>query len=66
MALRSFKYQSETVMSISRAAVSKYIGISTANSVKYGRGADSSYEQSYCDLGTPLSFGCAIQAPHCY
>jgi len=52
----SFKYQSETVMSTSRVALSISIHISSANSVKYSRGADSSYEQFYCGLGTPLNF----------
>ena len=56
----SFKYQSETVMPTSRVAVSMSIHISTTNSVKYSRGADSSYEQFYCGLGTPLHFVCGI------
>ena len=62
----SFKHQSETVMPTSRVAVSISIHISTTNSVKYSRGADSSYEQFYCGLGTPLNFVCGIQTPHCY
>ena len=62
----SFKHQFETVMPTSRVAVSISIHISTTNSVKYSRGADSSYEQFYCGLGTPLNFVCGIQTPHCY
>jgi len=56
----------ETVMSTSRVALSKSIHISTANSVKYSRGAYFSYEQFYCDLEIPLSFLCGLQTPGCY
>ena len=59
----SFKHLYETVVPTSRVALSKSIHILTTNSVKYSRGADSSYEQSYCDFGTPLSLVCGIQAP---
>ena len=51
----------ETVMSTSRVALSKSIHISTANSVKYSRGAYFSYEQFYCDLEIPLSFYVAFK-----
>jgi len=52
----SFKHQSETVMPTSRVALSKSIHISTINSVKYSRGADSSYEQFTVILRYHLNF----------
>ena len=62
----SFKRQSETVMPTSRVALSKSIHSSTTNSVKYSRGADSSYEIFYCALEIPLSFLCGLQTPGYY
>jgi len=62
----NLKRQSETVMPTLTVALSKSIHIATTNSVKYSRGADSSYEQFYCDIEISLSSLCGLQTSGCY